>query len=86
MPDQLPTLNIGTALVFNGTIYNYPELRAELIALDEEDIADRVFTSRADLPEGVERIALRTVRALHDLGVASVAVFAGVEPRMVELP
>src|SRR5574340_1083130 len=22
----------GTALVFNGTIYNYPELRAELIA------------------------------------------------------
>jgi asparagine synthase (glutamine-hydrolysing) len=23
----------GTALVFNGTIYNYPELRAELIAL-----------------------------------------------------
>ncbi len=33
----------------------------ELLALDADDIADRVFTPRADLPEDVNRIALRTV-------------------------
>ena len=30
-----------------------------LIELDADAIADRVFTRRADLPEGVERIPLR---------------------------
>jgi exodeoxyribonuclease-1 len=33
----------------------------ELLALDADEIADRVFTARADLPEDVTRIALRTV-------------------------
>ncbi|HEX7732602.1 MAG TPA: exodeoxyribonuclease I, partial [Rhodanobacter sp.] len=36
---------------------------ADWLQLDEDEIADRVFTARADLPEDVERIPLRTVRA-----------------------
>ncbi|UPG87550.1 exodeoxyribonuclease I [Luteibacter aegosomatis] len=46
----------------------------DLLALDDGDIADRVFTSRADLPEGVERIALRTVRANHAPALAPLSV------------
>ena len=34
----------------------------ELIELDAEDIADRVFTPTADLPEGVERIPLKQIQ------------------------
>ncbi|MEO7071649.1 MAG: exodeoxyribonuclease I, partial [Rhodanobacter sp.] len=36
---------------------------SEWLDLDEDDIADRIFTPRADLPEGVNRVPLRTVRA-----------------------
>ena len=36
---------------------------AELLDLPAEDIRDRVFVSREDLPEGVERIPLKGVRA-----------------------
>lgn len=34
----------------------------ELIELDAEDIADRVFTPTADLPEGIERIPLKQIQ------------------------
>ncbi len=34
----------------------------ELIELDAEDIADRVFTPTTDLPEGIERIPLKQVQ------------------------
>ena len=44
-------------------VYDLDADPTELLALDEDDIADRVFTARADLPEGVERIALRTIHA-----------------------
>lgn len=52
---------------------------ADLIALDHDDIADRVFVSRADLPEGVERIALRTVRANHAPALAPLSVLKGAD-------
>jgi exodeoxyribonuclease-1 len=42
-------------------------------------MADRVFTSRADLPEGVERIALRTVRANHAPALAPLSVLKNVD-------
>jgi len=50
---------------------------APLIDLDAEAIADRVFTPRADLPEGVERIPLKLVHtnkspALAPLGVLKI--------------
>ncbi len=58
---------------------------AELIALDEEDIADRMFTSRADLPEGVERIALRTVRANRAPALAPLSVLKGADLARLQL-
>jgi exodeoxyribonuclease I len=44
------------------------------LALDEDDIADRIFTARADLPEGIERIPLRTVRANRAPALAPLSV------------
>ena len=43
-------------------VYDLSVNPKDLIARDEEAIADRVFTARNDLPEGVERIPLRTIR------------------------
>ncbi|HEU4662713.1 MAG TPA: exodeoxyribonuclease I, partial [Dokdonella sp.] len=53
--------------------------------LDEDDIADRVFTSRADLPEGVERIALRTVRANRAPALAPLSVLKGADLARLQL-
>ncbi|GAA0910293.1 exodeoxyribonuclease I [Luteibacter anthropi] len=58
-------------------VYDLTADPADLLALDDGDIADRVFTSRADLPEGVERIALRTVRANHAPALAPLSVLKG---------
>lgn len=58
---------------------------AELLALDEDDIADRVFVARADLPEGVERIALRTVRANRSPALAPLSVLKGVDLGRLQL-
>jgi exodeoxyribonuclease-1 len=44
-------------------VYDLDTDPAALLELDAEDIADRVFVSRADLPEGVERIPLKAVSA-----------------------
>src|SRR5690242_21519420 len=44
-------------------VYDLDADPAGWLDLDEDDIADRIFTARADLPEGIERIPLRTVRA-----------------------
>jgi exodeoxyribonuclease-1 len=51
----------------------------DLLTLDDGDIADRIFTSRADLPEGVERIALRTIRANQVPALAPLSVLKGVD-------
>lgn len=57
----------------------------ELLALDEDDIADRVFVARADLPEGVERIALRTVRANRSPALAPLSTLQGVDLARLQL-
>jgi exodeoxyribonuclease-1 len=46
----------------------------DLLALDADAIADRMYTPRADLPEGVERVALRTVRANRAPALAPLSV------------
>lgn len=55
------------------------------LALDEDDIADRIFTPRADLPEGVERIALRTVHANRAPALAPMSVLQGVDLQRLQL-
>ncbi|MDE2157174.1 MAG: exodeoxyribonuclease I [Xanthomonadaceae bacterium] len=55
------------------------------LALDEDEIADRMFTARADLPEGVERIPLRTVRASHVPALAPLSVLQGVDLQRLQL-
>ncbi|WP_049622385.1 exodeoxyribonuclease I [Frateuria defendens] len=60
-------------------VYDLGTDPAELLALEEDDIADRVFTTRADLPEGVERIPLRTVRANRAPALAPLSVLKGAD-------
>lgn len=60
-------------------VYDLGADPADLLALDDGDIADRVFTSRADLPEGVERIALRTIKANHAPALAPLSVLKGAD-------
>ncbi len=52
---------------------------SDWLALDEDEIADRIFTARADLPEGVSRIPLRTVRANRAPALAPLSVLKGVD-------
>lgn len=52
---------------------------ADLIALDAEAIADRVFTPRADLPEGVERIGLKAIHANRSPALAPLSAARGVD-------
>ena len=49
------------------------------LGLDEDDIADRIFTARADLPEGIERIPLRTVRANRAPALAPLSVLCDLD-------
>ena len=59
----------------NGVIvYDLDVDPAPLIELDAEAIADRVFTPRADLPEGVERIPLKVVHANKSPALAPISV------------
>lgn len=66
-------------------VYDLATDPAELLALDEEAIADRIFTARADLPEGVERIPLRTVRANRAPALAPLSTLRGVDPERLQL-
>jgi exodeoxyribonuclease-1 len=60
-------------------VYDLATDPTEWLALDEDEIADRIFTARADLPEGIERIPLRTVRANHAPALAPLSVLQGVD-------
>ena len=55
-------------------VYDLDTDPAAWLDLDEEEIADRIFTARADLPEGIERIPLRTVRANRAPALAPLSV------------
>ena len=58
---------------------------AEWLELDEDEIADRIFTPRADLPEGVERVPLRTVRANKSPALAPLSVLKGADLARLQL-
>lgn len=66
-------------------VYDLAADPAPLLALDEDEIADRVFTARADLPEGIERIPLRTVRANRAPALAPLSVLKGADTARLQL-
>ena len=66
-------------------VYDLATDPAAWLALDEDEIADRIFTPRADLPEGIERVPLRTVRANHAPALAPLSVLQGVDLQRLQL-
>ncbi|WP_267225839.1 exodeoxyribonuclease I [Dyella silvae] len=66
-------------------VYDLSGDPSDLLALNDEEIADRVFTARADLPEGVERIPLRTVRANRAPALAPLSVLKGVDLERLQI-
>ncbi|WP_199097124.1 exodeoxyribonuclease I [Dyella sp. ASV21] len=66
-------------------VYDLATDPSEWLALDEEEIADRIFTARADLPEGVERIPLRTVRANRAPALAPLSTLKGVDLERLQI-
>ena len=59
----------GTALVFNGTIYNYPELRAELIGrghvFHSDGDTEVILRAYLRVGRGLRRAPARHVRVCH---------------------
>jgi exodeoxyribonuclease-1 len=56
-----------------------------LIELDADAIADRVFTRRADLPEGIERIPLKVVHANRSPALAPLSVLQATDTSRIAL-
>lgn len=70
----------------NGVIvYNLMESPHELLALNAEEIADRIFTPNADLPEGTARIALKTVHLNRAPVLCPVNTLKGVDTERIQL-
>jgi exodeoxyribonuclease-1 len=70
----------------NGVIaYDLDADPSALLELDADEIADRIFTPRADLPEDVERIALKTVHANRSPALAPLSALAGVDTMRIGL-
>jgi exodeoxyribonuclease I len=70
----------------NGVIvFDLDSDPAPLIELDADAIADRVFTRRADLPEGIERIPLKTVRANRTPALAPLSVLKATDTARIAL-
>ncbi|HET8555534.1 MAG TPA: exodeoxyribonuclease I [Rhodanobacteraceae bacterium] len=57
----------------------------DLIDLDADAIADRLFTPRADLPEGIERVGLRTVHVNKSPALAPLSVLKGTDTARIGL-
>ena len=66
-------------------VYDLSVDPTELLSLDADDIVDRVFTARDDLPEGVDRVALRTVRTNRSPALAPMSVLKGVDTDRIGL-
>ena len=56
-----------------------------LLELDADEIADRVFTPRADLPDDIERIPLKTVHANKSPALAPLSALNGVDTARIGL-
>jgi len=56
-----------------------------LLTLTAEQISDRLFVSAKDLPEGVERIALKAIHSNHVPMVAPMATLKGVDCQRIDL-
>lgn len=56
-----------------------------LIELDADEISDRVFTPRADLPDDIERIPLKTVHANKSPALAPLSALNGVDTARIGL-
>ena len=68
-----PTQNNGVV------VYDLAVDPAPLIELPVDELRDRLFTPRADLPEGVERLPLKVVHANRCPALAPLSVLAGVD-------
>lgn len=60
-------------------VYDLDADPTPLLELDASDIADRVFSARADLPEDIERIPLKLVHANRSPALAPLSALAGVD-------
>ena len=56
-----------------------------LIELDADEVADRVFTPRADLPEGIERIPLKVVHTNRSPALAPLSVLRATDTERIAL-
>ncbi|TDR39119.1 exodeoxyribonuclease I subunit C [Tahibacter aquaticus] len=66
-------------------VYDLDADPAELLQLDADAIADRVFSARADLPENVERIPLKLVHANRSPALAPLSALSGVDHERIGL-
>jgi len=70
----------------NGVIvYDLDVDPAPLLELDAEDIAERVFVARGDLPEDIPRIPLKLVHANRSPALAPLSVLQGVDTARIAL-
>ena len=66
-------------------VYDLAADPAPLLELDAEDIADRLFTPQADLPEDVARISLKLVHANKSPALAPLSTLAGADAARIGL-
>ena len=66
-------------------VYDLDTDPTPLLELDPDEVADRVFTPRADLPEDVERIPLKAVSANRSPALAPLSALSGVDLARVRL-
>jgi exodeoxyribonuclease-1 len=70
----------------NGVIvYDLDVDPASLLELEADEITDRLFTPRADLPEDVERIPLKLVHANKSPALAPLSALKGVDTARIGL-
>ena len=66
-------------------IYDLSVNPVDLILLDADAVADRVFTPRADLPDDVDRIPLRTIHANRSPALAPLSVLQDTDSGRIAL-
>jgi len=70
----------------NGVIcYDLQYDPCDLLTLDADEIQDRIYTPKADLPEGVERIHLKTIHLNKSPFVSPISVLKGVDLERIGL-